>query len=302
MTIVDLLNNETLKLELVVANKDLEHQVIGVISDKSMREFDHCSAECYRHLVKLFGPLELSRWKNLSEISKQEQVIENLKIAGISAMVICNNLNIPIELKNLCEEKNIPLLRSKLMFPIFLKRLTSLFEFPLEKYSTIHGVMVDVFGLGILIVGESGIGKSECALDLVSRGHKLVADDLVELKIKGSSGITGHCSKKINYHMEIRGLGIINIKELYGISSICEEKELDLVVELVAWKDNEEYDRLGLDELYYNIIGVDLPKIIIPLRPGRNSATLLDVAARNHLLKMQGYYSAREFQESLIRQ
>jgi HPr kinase/phosphorylase len=159
---------------------------------------------------------------------------------------------------------------------------------------------VDVLGVGVLLLGKSGIGKSECALDLVIRGHRLVGDDIINIKKKVPSSLVGQAGELIQYHLEIRGLGIINIKDLYGVSSIREKKIIDMVIELVEWDPEQEYDRLGIDDQIYTILGVDLPHICIPVRPGRNITSIIEVAARNFLLKGMGYHSAKEFQEKLL--
>jgi HPr kinase/phosphorylase len=163
-----------------------------------------------------------------------------------------------------------------------------------------HGVLVDVLGVGILLIGKSGIGKSECALDLIIRGHRLVADDMVFIKKKMPAALVGHSEDTIQHLMEIRGLGIINIKDLYGVSSIREKKIIDIVLELVEWDPGQEYDRLGVDDRSMTILGVDIPLVSIPVRPGRNLGSIIEVAARNFLLKGMGYHSARDFQERLL--
>jgi HPr kinase/phosphorylase len=149
-------------------------------------------------------------------------------------------------------------------------------------------------------LGKSGIGKSECALDLVIRGHRLVADDIIHIKKKMPAALVGQAGESIQYHMEIRGLGIINIKDLYGVSSIREKKIIDMVLELMEWDANQEYERLGIDDQTKTILGVDLPHLQIPVRPGRNLTSIIEVAARNFLLKGMGYHSAKEFHEKLL--
>ena len=164
---------------------------------------------------------------------------------------------------------------------------------------TTHGVLVDVLGVGILILGKSGIGKSECALDLITRGYRLIADDAVIIKRMPPTTLFGIASDIIKYHMEVRGLGIINVKDLFGITAIREKKQMDIVVELVKWDPDEEYDRLGFEEGQYEILGVKLPFLKIPVSPGRSIATIVEVAARNQLLKIMGYHSAIEFNKDL---
>ncbi len=161
--------------------------------------------------------------------------------------------------------------------------------------TSVHGVLVDVYGIGVLLLGESGTGKSECALDLVTRGHRLVADDVVELVRESDRIIMGRGPTRIRHHMEIRGLGVINIRDLFGVAAIRYRKRIELVVQLEPWRPENEYDRLGLEEQTYPILGVEVPMLRIPVSAGRNVAILVEVAARNHLLKLMGVHAARNF-------
>lgn len=161
--------------------------------------------------------------------------------------------------------------------------------------STLHGALVDVYGIGVLLLGESGTGKSECALDLVTRGHRLVADDVVEVSYESDRIIIGRGPARIRHHMEIRGLGIINIRDLFGVAAIRYRKRIELVVLLEPWRPEGDYDRLGLEEQTYAILGVAIPMLRIPVSAGRNVAILVEVAARNHLLKLMGVHAARSF-------
>lgn len=165
--------------------------------------------------------------------------------------------------------------------------------------TTLHGVLVDVYGIGVLLLGESGTGKSECALDLVTRGHRLVADDVVELARESDRIVIGRGPSRIGHHMEIRGLGIINIRDLFGVAAIRYRKRIELVVRLEAWRPEDEYDRLGVEEQTYPILGVAIPMLRIPVSAGRNIAILVEVAARNHLLKLMGVHGARNFAAQL---
>jgi HPr kinase/phosphorylase len=170
-------------------------------------------------------------------------------------------------------------------------------EYRLPEITSLHGVLVDVYGVGVLILGPSGIGKSECALDLVTRGHRLVADDMVHLRRRADCTILGSGFDLIKHHMEIRGLGIIDIKSLFGGNAIRQRKKVEVVVELAEWR--ADYDRLGLEEQKYSICGIELPVVHIPVNPGRNLATIVEVAVKNHLLKRRGYHAVVELDRRL---
>jgi HPr kinase/phosphorylase len=220
-----------------------------------------------------------------------------------ACVVVARDLEPPVELAQACDDARVPLLGSRLLTADLIAGVTSWLQDQMSPQTSIHGVLLDVLGIGILLLGKSGIGKSETALDLVVRGHRLVADDIVHIRRKGEKGqaLFGQGSGIIRHHMEIRGLGIINIKDLFGIAAVRENKKIELVIELVEWDEEEEYDRLGLDDMHYGVLGLTIPKLKVPVRPGRNVATIIEVAARNQLLKLQGHHSAREFQETLNR-
>src|SRR4029453_12631918 len=168
----------------------------------------------------------------------------------------------------------------------------------LAPRAVVHGVLLDVYGLGVLLLGDSGVGKSECALDLVVRGHRLVSDDVVEIKRRGEQ-LVGTGPELTRYHMELRGVGIINVKDLFGVASVRLTKFVEYVIKLDPWKPGKRYDRLGLDDNGHEILGVNLPYVEMPVGPGRNLSVLIEVAARNHLLKLKGYHPARELARRL---
>jgi HPr kinase/phosphorylase len=215
-----------------------------------------------------------------------------------AAVVVCRGREAPPALIAACDVAGVALLGSTLTTADFIVAVTSWLGDRLAPQTQVHGVVIDVIGIGVLLLGKSGIGKSETALDLIVRGHRLVADDVVVLWRKGAALLASGAAM-IKHHLEIRGLGIINIKDLFGIAAVRETKKVELVVELVEWDEHTEYDRLGIDELRYHALGIELPRLCLPVRPGRNLATLIEVAARNQLLKEQGHYSARELQEKL---
>ena len=224
--------------------------------------------------------------------------IETLMASRPAAIVVCRGRAAPPELVRACTEARVPLLGSKLTTADFIVAVTGWLGDRLAPWTQVHGVVLDVLGIGVLLLGKSGIGKSETALDLVVRGHRLVADDVVHMWHKGNAVLAAG-DALIRHHLEIRGLGIINIQDLFGVAAVRDTKKVELVVELVEWEQGAEYDRLGVDEQHYVVLGVHLPFICLPVRPGRNLATLIEVAARNQLLKHAGHHSARELTERL---
>jgi HPr kinase/phosphorylase len=178
---------------------------------------------------------------------------------------------------------------------VVIQSITRVLEDELAPSTTLHGVLVDVYGMGVLLLGESGIGKSECALDLVHRGHQLVADDAVEIRRYPTGALVGRAAEMIRYHMELRGIGIINIKNLFGVSAVRGSKSVEMVIELQRWDPAKKYDRLGLDVETYTILERERPLLRLPVASGRNLALLIEIAARNELLKAQGYDAAKEF-------
>jgi HPr kinase/phosphorylase len=250
--------------------------------------------------LQVIGNTEMAYFKTLIP-EMQERVIRQICSLPLSCLVITRDLEIPELLLQEADEKGIPLFRTNLRSFDFIERATKFFEEKLSPTSSLHGVLMDVYGVGLLIVGKSGIGKSECALDLILRGHRLVADDMVHIQKRSPSSLIGSGFEVIQHHMEIRGLGIINIRSLFGVEAIREKKKIDLVFELVEWDTNREYDRLGFEEETYSILDVDLPMLRIPVTPARNLTTIIEVAVRNHLLKVMGYDSALEFEKKLLR-
>jgi HPr kinase/phosphorylase len=197
------------------------------------------------------------------------------------------------------ESAGLPLLRTPIATPTAIAKLTSMLEDSLAERTIVHAVLMDVLGLGVLIVGESGIGKSECALDLIVRGHRLVADDAVEIRRRQETILIGTCPELTRHHMELRGLGVINIKELFGIASTRSSKRVELVVQLERWDPEREYERLGIDDVFHEVLGLRVPLIRMPVAPGRNIAILVEVAARNQLLRSRGHHAARALAERL---
>jgi HPr kinase/phosphorylase len=208
-------------------------------------------------------------------------------------VLVAGDLALPADLVEEADRARRPLLRTRLPTPAAIAKLGSMLEDFLAARTTTHAVLMDILGLGVLITGDSGIGKSECALDLIVRGHRLVADDAVEIRRRSETILIGTCPDLTRHHMELRGLGIIDVRQLFGIASIRSSKRIELVVRLERWNEAREYERLGLDEETYEILGLRVPLIRMPVAPGRNIAILVEVAARNQLLKSKGHHAAR---------
>ncbi|MCX4245455.1 HPr(Ser) kinase/phosphatase [Paraliomyxa miuraensis] len=216
----------------------------------------------------------------------------------VCGMVITRGLEPPEVLVDVAREQGVPLLCSSLLTGTFISRVTRRLEDLLSPTANIHGVLVDVLGVGLLLIGRSGVGKSEAALDLVLKGHRLVADDLVEVTVRPPDTVWGAATELHQHHMEIRGMGILNITHLFGVAAVRDNKKIEVVVELSDVEEGD-YDRLGTEAQVWPILSVDVPLVRIPLRPGRNIASLIEVVARNQLLKYRGHDSAREFQEKV---
>ncbi len=251
--------------------------------------------------VQLFGRGEVAYLNKIVAEEKLES-IRQLFSYPVPCCIITHNLEPPEAFVNLAEEAGCPVLLTDLSSSEFSARILRILSNIFAPKVSIHGVLVEVYGLGILIMGDSGVGKSETALELIERGHRLVADDVVEIScVNGNSLIGQGANKIIGHHMEIRGLGIINITQLYGVGSIRERKEVQFVAKLEEWDANKVYDRLGTDELTMEILGVRIPKLEIPVKPGRNIPIILETAAMNERLKSMGYFSAKEFNQNVLK-
>src|SRR5947208_4111716 len=248
--------------------------------------------------VLIFGESEIRYLESLEPAARQRA----LRLAlthDFPCVLITGGFTPPAELVAEAEHARLPLLKTAIVTPTAIAKLTSILEDTLAERTVVHAVLMDVLGLGVLIAGESGIGKSECALDLIVRGHRLVADDTVEVRRRQETILIGMCPELTRHHMELRGLGVINVKDLVGIASTRSAKRIEVVVQLERWAPTREYERLGLDDVFYEILGLRVPLIRMPVAPGRNIAILVEVAARNQLLRSPGHHAARALAERL---
>ncbi|MBU8895588.1 HPr(Ser) kinase/phosphatase [Corallococcus sp. M34] len=290
-----------LQLTLVAGRHGLQRVVNSSRIQKPGLALAGFTEHLHPHRVQVFGNTEISYLATLTEAQQREALAKLFaEEEGLSCVVVTKALDIPPALITACEESGLALMKTPMLSSEFIQRVQAFLEESLTESSSLHGVLMDVFGVGILLLGKSGIGKSEIALDLVMRAHRLVADDIVDVT-RRKGAVYGAGNPVIKHHMEIRGLGIINIKDLFGVAAVREQKKIELVIELQEWDPQQEYDRLGVEDKHLQIVGVDIPLSVVPVRPGRNMATIIEVAARNQLLKLQGHHSAREFAERLNR-
>lgn len=248
--------------------------------------------------LQILGASEINYARTLGPELLAER-IDAITRRRIPAFVISKGLP-PVDfLVEACDRRNIPILSSPRLTSQLIGDLSDFLEEHLVPSIALHAVMLEVLGLGVLLIGDSGVGKSECALDLITRGHSLVADDRVIVRRYPHNELGAGGDPATGHHMELRGLGILNVRDLFGLAAVRERKRIDLVVELVHWRDGEEYDRLGLDETTHEILETSVPYLKMPVALGRNVAILVEIAARNHRLKLQGHHSAREFIQHL---
>ena len=243
--------------------------------------------------VQIIGASEIGYLNGLPPRLREKRVRD---VAGldVSCFVTTKGIEPISEFVKECENHSIPLFRTDSMSSTTITRITYFLEETMAPRITIHGGLLDVYGIGLLLLGESGVGKSECALDLVWRGHRLVSDDTVLIKRHPNEVVIGYSNDLISHHMELRGIGIISVKDLFGVSSTRDVKPIDLVVKLERWVEGTEYDRLGLAGETYELLGVKKPLVRLPVASGRNLALLVEIAARNHLMKLQGYNTAED--------
>lgn len=252
-----------------------------------------------RGRLQVLGETEI-RWLDSLPPDELRSTLDSYLSLQMPALFVTKQLDVPPLLLELATQHGVPVLRSTLKTGEFYRRVQPYLEERFAPRVTTHGSLADVYGVGVMFVGRSGIGKSECVLDLVERGHRLVADDLVVVTRRGNDVLIGSGHEQQKHHMEIRGVGIIDIKALFGIRSIRQQKRVEVVVRLVDWDSNAQYDRTGLETDEIEMLGVNLPQITIPLNAGKNITVISEVVAMNHLLKYSGVHSAQRFNDRLM--
>jgi len=294
----DLAASRGIDLELVAGPGGVDRRITNPHPQKTGLALSGFDQYLREGRVLVLGESEV---RFLESLPAEERiaVVRRVFAHALPCLVMTAGFRPPADVIVEADRANLPLLTTRSATPVVMARLSAALETYLAPRTVVHGVLMDILGLGVMIVGESGIGKSECALDLVVRGHRLIADDAVDLRVRQDSYLIGTCPELTRHHMEIRGLGLINVQDLFGVASTRRSKRVELVVQLERWDPSREYDRLGIDVAHYESLGVRVPMIRMPVAPGRNLAILVEVAARNQLLRSGGHNSARRLAERL---
>ncbi|MBU8869450.1 MAG: HPr(Ser) kinase/phosphatase [Gemmatimonadales bacterium] len=251
------------------------------------------------HRIQVFGESEMAYLAGLSP-SEQSAALQRVLDLDPPVIFIAMDQRVPAPLIELAREKKFPLVRSALPAVDFISELTHRLERGFSPTTDLHGTLVDVYGVGLLFTGRSGIGKSECALDMIERGHRLVADDIVEIRRTSEDVLIGRYREVLRHHLEIRGVGVIDVQSIFGIRSIRMQKRIEVEVQLQEWDDSVDYDRTGLGSKYTEVLGVNIPKVIVPLFPGKNITVICEVIALNFMLKVYGYDAAHVLNERIL--
>lgn len=300
ITVEELLQakEESLGLELLTPGLPLGRSISDPDPDSPGLALAGYTGRLREGRIQVFGETEMTYLGTL-EAADMMARLDTLLRCDIPVIFVTKAQHVPQLFLDLAETHAVPVMRSTLSTRDFYRKLKPFLESVLSPATSIHGSLADVYGVGLLFVGQSGIGKSECVLDLVERGHRLVADDLILVNRRGYDVLIGRGHELQRHHMEIRGIGIIDVKALFGIRAIRQQKRIEVVVQLEEWDDARAYDRTGLEKEQVEILGVPLPKVTVPLNPGKNITVISEVVAMNHLLKYSGIDSAAEFDRRL---
>jgi HPr kinase/phosphorylase len=298
---IDLKEHNSLNLHCIGGRKGLTKEIsIPDLNRPGLALAGFYDSFAYQR-IQLFGRGEVSYLRKL-EKEETGTTIRQMFSYPIPCCIFTHNLNPHQEFFEAAESAQCPILQTDLGSAEFSARIMRILTEIFAPRQSIHGVLVEVYGVGILILGDSGVGKSETALDLIMQGHRLVADDVIDLHcVNGNILMGAGANKIIGHHMEIRGLGIINITHLFGVRAIRDRKQIQLVVVLEEWDSKKSYDRLGAEEKVMEFLGVSIPKLEIPVKPGRNIPIIIETAAMNERLKKMGYNAAREFNQNILK-
>lgn len=292
---------ERFKLKLWTSEKTLKSLIINAEVSRPGLILAGFSKRFAWDRTQVMGETEVVYMENLAP-GKLREYLDSMCAFDIPCIFVSKGLDPPEVLLEVAERHGRPVLGTELGTQEFTRRLSSFLETYFAPQKHIHGTLADVYGVGLLYIGPSGIGKSECVLDLVERGHRMVCDDVVHVIRERDETLVGLANEQLGHHMEIRGLGIIDVFRLFGIRAVRERKRIEVVVELVHWNESGDIDRTGLSDRTTQILGVELPLVKVPLVPGKNITVISEVIATNHLLKLKGYHSAREFNRRLLEQ
>ena len=293
--------NNFLKIKCLTDSIGLDNEIIGYeVNRPGMALFRYFKDFAFER-IQIFGNGEGNYVMTLAE-EKKIDIFEELFKYKMPICIFTYNLIPPESFLEIAKKNNACVVISELKTADMVRNIENLVEEEFTESFTIHGGLVEVFGVGVLILGKSGVGKSEATLELISKGHRLISDDTVEFKKLNDGRIIGRKNEFIKHNMEVRGIGVVDISRLSGMSAIRDKKRLDLVIELESWNDDEQYDRMGLEEKTYNILDTEIPYLKIPVRAGRNICILIETAAKNLRLKEMGYNSAKELNKNLIAQ
>ena len=300
-TLVEKMNLKNLTPDVDLSEKEVEIPDINRPALQLTGFFEHFDSE----RVQIIGYVEYTFLEKMTDEVKKKKIYETLLSYKIPCLIFCRNLPPEAMLLEMAEKANIPVFQTEKKTSEFTAEIIRWLNVELAPCISIHGVLVDVYGVGVLITGESGIGKSEAALELIKRGHRLVTDDAVEIRKVSNETLVGSAPGVTKYFIELRGIGIIDVKTLFGVESVKESQQIDMVMQLEDWNKDREYDRLGLEEEYTEYLGNKVVCHALPVRPGRNLAVIEEEAAVNHRQKKMGYNAAKELyrrvQENLMR-
>jgi len=296
---LDLRENDALNLKCIGGRPGLIREISVTEINRPGLELGGFYENFAHQRIQIFGRGENAFLQKLAK-EKRRVEMEKLFTFPIPCCVFTHSLQPTADFFDIADGAGCPILQTDLSSSEFTMRILRVLSTIFAPKQTVHGVLVEVFGIGVLLEGDSGVGKSESALSLIERGHRLVADDSVEIRRVSGNILMGSGAQVVSHHMEIRGLGIINITHLFGVGAIRDRKQIQLVVQLEYWDAKKNYDRIGAEENTIDILGVHVPCVVIPIKPGRNIPVIIETAARNERLKKMGYYSAREFNKNVM--